>query len=143
MAFKHGIEDWDLLAQVCQAYRTLSDRLIEEIAMHRGQATLLCRLFEQDGVSQSEIANQLGIQGATVTNMLQRMEEAGLVTRERDPVDNRLVRVYLTQTGSEKERAINEQFLKVEATIYTGFSSEERAILRMLLRRILQNMNSA
>jgi MarR family transcriptional regulator, organic hydroperoxide resistance regulator len=143
MSFANEIEDWDLLAQVCQAYRTLSDRLIDEIAMHRAQATLLCKLFEQDGSTQTEIANQLGIQGATVTNMLQRMEEAGLVTRERDPEDNRLVRVYLTQAGSEKERAITEQFLKVEATIYTGFSSEERAILRMLLRRILQNMNTA
>jgi MarR family transcriptional regulator, organic hydroperoxide resistance regulator len=81
MSVEAGVEDWELLAQVCQAYRNLSDLLMEQIEMHRGQATLLCRLFVQEGMSQSELAEQLSVQGATVTNMLQRMEEAGLVSR--------------------------------------------------------------
>src|SRR5437870_8458970 len=94
-----SVEDWELLAQVAQAYRSLSDSFMDRIGMHRAQATLLCRLFDQNGMTQSEIADQLAVQGATVTNMLQRMEEAGLVTRRRDPEDNRLVRVYLTEKG--------------------------------------------
>lgn len=141
MAFESKIEDWNLLTQFCQAYRTLSEHLIDQIAMHRAQATLVCQLFERDGCTQSEIANQLGVQGSTVTNMLQRMEEAGLVTRERDPDDNRLVRVYLTEEGRKKERLINEQFLKVEAAIFAGFNPEDRATLRGLLRRMLRNMD--
>lgn len=141
MAFDTRIEDWNLLAQFCQAYRTLSDNLMDEIAMHRAQATLVCQLFVQDGTTQTEIANQLGVQGATVTNMLQRMEEAGLVTRQRDHDDNRLVRVYLTADGRAKERSIHEQFAKVEAAIFTGFSEEDRTILRTLLGRMLNNMN--
>src|ERR1043165_5700772 len=104
-----SLEDWELRAQVAQAYRSLSDAFMDRIGLHRAQATLLCRLFDQDGMTQSEIAEQLGVQGATVTNMLQRMEEAGLVARQRDPDDNRLVRVYLTDTGRKQERAINEQ----------------------------------
>ena len=143
MAFDTRIEDWNLLAQFCQAYRTLSDNLMDEIAMHRAQATLVCQLFVQDGTTQTEIANQLGVQGATVTNMLQRMEEAGLVTRQRDHDDNRLVRVYLTAEGRAKERSIHEQFAKVEAAIFAGFSEEDRAILRTLLGRMLNNMNTA
>lgn len=142
MSFETSIEDWNLLAQFCQAYRTLSDKLMDEIAMHRAQAALLCQLFVQDGSTQSEIANQLGVQGATVTNMLQRMEEAGLVTRQRDREDNRLVRVYLTEEGRDKERSINEQFSKVEAATFAGFSDEDRALLRTLLRRMRSNMNS-
>jgi DNA-binding MarR family transcriptional regulator len=53
--------------------------------MHRAQALLLCRLYVQDGITQSGIGNQLSVQGATVTYMLQRIEECGLVTRRRDP----------------------------------------------------------
>src|SRR5437588_6425321 len=115
-----GGEDWELLAQVAQAYRNLSDSFMDQIGMHRAQATLLCRLFAHDGMTQSEIAEQLSVQGATVTNMLQRMEEAGFVTRRRDPEDNRLVRAYLTDTGRKQERAITEQFMKVERTIFEG-----------------------
>src|SRR3978361_479719 len=90
------IADWELLAQFSQAYRSLSDANMDLIDMHRAQATSLCKLFMQDGMTQSEIAQQLSVQGATVTDMLQRMEDAGLVTRRRDADDNRLVRVYLT-----------------------------------------------
>ena len=61
-----------------------------------------------------------------MTNMLQRMEETGLVTRRRDEEDNRLVRVNLTEAGRERERAITEQFLKLERAVFAGISDSER-----------------
>ena len=67
---------------------------------------LLCKLFHEDGMTQSEIAQQLSIQGATVTDILRRMEEVGMVTRRRDLADNRLVRVYLSEAGRGKEPSI-------------------------------------
>ena|SRR5687768_10308814 len=137
-----SVEDWELLAQVAQAYRSLSDSFMDRIGMHRAQATLLCRLFDHDGMTQSEIAEQLAVQGATVTNMLQRMEEAGLVARRRDPEDNRLVRVYLTDTGRKQERAITEQFMKVEEAIFEGLGPQERSMLRGMLKKMLRNMNA-
>jgi DNA-binding MarR family transcriptional regulator len=135
------IEDWELLAQVSQAFRSISDSFMDQIDMHRAQAMLLCRLFLQDGMTQSEIADQLSVQGATVTNMLQRMEEAGLVIRRRDSEDNRLVRVYLTDSGRQMERSINEQFLKLEQTIFAGMTEAERVLLRRLLKQMFQNMS--
>src|SRR5271157_3917246 len=122
------VEDWELLAQFAQAYRSLSDVLMDQITLHRSQAAVLCKLFVQDGMTQSEIAQQLSVQGATVTDMLQRMEEAGLISRRRDLDDNRLVRVYLTAAGHEKERLIMEQFTKLETAIFAGFAERERAM---------------
>ena len=110
--------------------------------MHRAQANLLCRLFVQDGMTQSEIAEQLSVQGATITNMLQRMEEAGLVTRRRDPDDNRLVRVYLTDLGRKQERAITEQFTRVEQAVFEGHDHQERAVLRRMMKQMLNNMDT-
>lgn len=134
------VEDWELLAHFAQAYRTLSDSFMDQITMHRAQATALCKLYIQDGMTQSEIAQQLGVQGATVTDMLQRMEEHSLVTRRRDFDDNRLVRVYLTDEGREKERSITEQFLKLESHIFENFDEDERAQLRHFLTRMLTNI---
>ena len=113
---------------------------MDQIGLHRAQATVLCRLFVQM-VSQSEIAEQLAVQGATVTTMLQRMEEAGLVARRRDPDDNRLVRVYLTDAGRRLERDINAQFTKVEEATFAGLSPQDRASLRRMLQQMLRNMN--
>src|SRR5579859_4818176 len=123
---EQDFSDWQLLAQVCLAYRALSDTLMDQIDMHRAQATLLCRLFVQDGMTQSEIAEQLAVQGATVTNMLQRMEETGLVTRRRDAEDNRLVRVYLTEAGREKERTITDQFMKLQDAVFDGITDSDQ-----------------
>jgi MarR family transcriptional regulator, organic hydroperoxide resistance regulator len=136
------IEDWQLLAQFSQAYRSLSDAFMEQIGMHRAQAALLCRLYTQDGLTQSEIAKQLAVQGPTATDMLQRMEETGLVTRLRDPQNNRLVRVYLTEAGREKERNVREQFTKLERAVFADFSEDERAHLRRLLSRTLENIDA-
>jgi DNA-binding MarR family transcriptional regulator len=135
------VEDWALLAKFAQAYRNLSDYFMDQIEMHRSQASVLCKLYVQDGLTQSEIAQQLSIQGATLTDMLQRMEEAGSVSRRRDSEDNRLVRVYLTEMGREKERYIMEQFSKLEEAIFVDFTEGERTLMRQLLIRTLSNMN--
>ena len=134
-------DDWALLTQVAQTFRSLSDTFMDQIGLHRAQATLLCQLFAENGLTQLEIAEQLAVQGATVTTMLQRMEEAGLVTRRRDPDDNRLVRVYLTDAGRRLERDINAQFMRVEEATFAGLSPEDRVALRRMLRQMLRNMN--
>ncbi len=135
------LEDWELLAQVTRAYRGLSDQLMDQDRLHRSQAIVLCKLFARDGMNQTEISQQLAVQCATMTDILQRMEEAGLVTRRRDANDNRLVRVYLTEAGRAKESFIMDQFLKLESAIFAGFEQTEKVHLRQYLMRMLNNMN--
>jgi DNA-binding MarR family transcriptional regulator len=140
MTNEPNVEDWELLAQVAQAYRALTENFMDGIGMHRAQAGLLCRLYVNNGMTQSELADQLAVQGATITNILQRMEDAGLVARRRDPDDNRLVRVYLTEAGREHERAITQKFFELEAAVFDGIGETERVRLRGLLRQMLTNM---
>lgn len=136
-----NLSDWELLGQVSQVFRTLSDTYMDQVDAHRAQAFVLCALFEHEGMTQSEIAEQLSVQGATITNMLQRMEEAGLVVRRRDADDNRLVRVYLTDEGRKKERIIHRTFSEMEAKIFEGISPKDRERLRQMLYKLLQNMS--
>jgi DNA-binding MarR family transcriptional regulator len=136
-----NLDDWQLLAQVSQIFRSVSDSFTDQVDIPRGQAGLLCVVAKQDGLTQSEIADQLSVQGATVTNMLQRLEEAGLVKRVRDSEDNRLVRVYLTEAGRQKESSINEQFGSMQELIFKDISEEERVLLRRWLQQIVMNIS--
>ncbi len=138
--YRINLDDWQLLAQVSQIFRSVSDSFTEQVDIPRGQATVLCVVAKQDGITQSEIAEQLSVQGATVTKMLQRLEEAGLVSRQRDPEDNRLVRVRLTEAGCQKERSINEQFGSMQELIFKGIGEEERILLRRWLQQIIVNI---
>ncbi len=135
------VEDWEFLAQFTQTYRALSEAFMDRIGVHRAQAIVLYRLCVQEGMTQSEIAQQLAVQGATVTELLQRMEEAGFVFRRRDAEDNRLVRVYVTELGREKKRFIMEQYFNLESAIFYGFKDSERYQLRQYLGRALDNMS--
>lgn len=140
MSERIDLDDWTLLSQVSQVFRTISDAYTEEVDIPRGQAALLCVVAKQDGLTQSEIAEALSVQGATVSSMLGRLEKAGMVIRRRDPEDNRLVRVYLTDAGMQKERAINAQFGALQEQIFKGISDAERGLLREWLRRIVTNI---
>ena len=122
---------------------TRTGATIDRIGMHRAQAAVSCRLFAQDGLTQSEIGDQLSVWGATITNMLQRIQEAELVTRRRDPEGNRLVRVYLIQPGREQEHAITGQFLKLERAVFEGIGDDDRAIFRRILNQLLSNMGDS
>lgn len=137
----NSLDDWQLLGQISQAFRTMSDAFTDQVDMHRGQAVLLCTVAKVDGMTQSELAEQLAVQGATVTNMLQRMEESGLVVRRRDSEDNRLVRVFITDTGRAKELELTEQFRAMQEAIFQNISADERVELRRLLQQLLVNLN--
>ena len=143
MADTTSLDDWMLLAQFSQVFRTVSDTFTDQVDIPRGQAMVLCTVAKQDGLTQSEIADRLSVQGATITNMLQRLEETGLVVRRRDAEDNRLVRVFLTEIGRQKEEAINERFMAMQQLVFKDISDDERDLLRKQLEQILQNISAS
>lgn len=135
------IHDAQLLAQFSQMYRSAIDSFMDQAGMHRGQALLLCKIVDKDGMTQSEVAEALSVQGATITNMLKRMEEASLVVRQRDEADNRLVRVYVTDQGRELEKTIVEQLALLEESLLAGISHEDRNTLRRLVWQMMANLS--
>ncbi len=143
LTFDTITDDWQLVAQVSQAYRTLANSYMDSIGMHRAQAIVLCTVCASEGLTQSEIAASLSVQGATITPILKKMEEAHFITRHRDPTDNRLVRVYATPEGHTKEKEINARFREFEQVLFRNISADHRTLLRELLLKLISNMNEA
>ncbi|AFY60859.1 MarR family winged helix-turn-helix transcriptional regulator [Synechococcus sp. PCC 6312] len=79
-------------------YRDFLDRL-EPYGLTPFHYLVLCCLWEEDGLSTSGIADKLKQLGATLTGVVDRMEDRNLVYRERDPGDRRIVRIWLTEEG--------------------------------------------
>jgi len=134
------VSDAKLLTQFSLMYRNAVDAFMEKEGMHRGQALVLCAVVGRGGLTQTELAEELSVTGATVTNMLQRLEEARLVTRRRDDADNRLVRVHATEAGRELELSLTRQLAKLEDAVLAGINAGEREALRGLVRRMIANM---
>lgn len=129
-----------LLAQICKAHRGCADEALGEIGLHVGQEMFLWHLWEQDGLTQSELAAQLCVQPPTVNKMLSRMESAGLLERRADMDDNRVSRVYLTEQSRSLQASVTQVWEKLEARTVANLSAEESAILSGLLLKVLENL---
>ena len=129
-----------LLAQVCKLHRQRADDLLGEIGLHVGQEMLLCTLWEREGVTQTELGESLGVQPATVTNALKRLERKGLVSRIPDAKDQRVSRVSLTAKGRQVRTDVEERWAQLEHASFAGISASERDILRGLLSRVHSNL---
>ena len=130
-----------MLAQVCKLHRQRADNFLNEIGLHVGQEMFLTALWEQEGITQSELAEQLLLQPATVTNTLRRLERDGLVDRRTDPDDQRVSRVYVTGKGRALEAPVRGKWSQLESESFAGLSAEERMLLRRLLLQVYRNLS--
>jgi DNA-binding MarR family transcriptional regulator len=80
---------------VNRAYKPLLDRL----GITYPQYLVLSALWEEDGRTIGAIAERLSLEPSTITPLVKRLEQAGLLTRERNPADERQVQVRLTGKG--------------------------------------------
>jgi DNA-binding MarR family transcriptional regulator len=129
-----------LLARVCRAHHARARALLDEIGLYRGQQFVLCALWDEEGLTHSELADRLGVHPATVTNALKRMERAGFLERRSDPEDQRVSRVYLTEAGREIQDAVERIWAALEAKTFAGFAAEERETFETLLARVYENL---
>lgn len=129
-----------LLVQVCREQRNLSAGKLDALGLHPGQEMLLCHLWQQHGMTQGELAEKLGVQPATVSKMLTRMDNAGLISGCRDVADGRITRLHLTEAGQALHDPIQAVWQAVEAQSLARFTLEERVLLRRLLLQVLDNL---
>ena len=130
-----------MLAHACKHHRQRAEELLTEIGLHTGQEMLLHGLWEKEGVTQTELAEYVMIQPATVTNMLQRLEREGFVERRPDNEDQRISRVYMTEKGRDIiEEGVQEKWNQLEQESFGRLSVDERVLLRRLLLQVYQSL---
>jgi len=90
--------------------------------------------------SQSGLARELRIEGATVTRHLDRLERDGLVERARDPEDRRQISVALTPAGKALHRRLRAVARRLDDRVCEGLTERDRSDLQRVLERIRTNV---
>ena len=130
------------LIALCRAHRKTAERQLYDVGLHAGQEAILLRLVKREGLSHSELAGELGVEAPTVTKAIQRLEKAGFVKRQPDPVDGRVSRVYLTDAGRQLEPEIREIWKSIEGRLTLGLSAAEKLLLQRMLSDLLTNLQA-
>src|SRR3954447_8272004 len=92
------------------------------------------------GARQRELAQAVGIQGATLTHHLHGMESAGLLTRRRDPGNRRVQFVELTPAGEEAFLRLRAAAMAFDKKLRRGLEDRELESLSAALTRLAANI---
>jgi len=101
---------------------------------------VLISLKSRQLASQRELADAVGIQGATLTHHLNAMEAAGLVTRRRDPQNRRLHLVELTPEGDALFFRLRDAAMAFDERLRAGLTRPDVVHLEELLARLRDNV---
>jgi MarR family transcriptional regulator for hemolysin len=124
--------------------RTVSRAFDDTLAEAGGSLPIwlvLISLKSRQLASQRELAEAVGIQGATLTHHLDGMESAGLVTRRRDPANRRLHLVELTPAGDALFLRLRDAAMAFDQRLRAGLSESEVGELEALLTRLRDNVS--
>jgi len=101
------------------------------------QGLVLNFLHDNDRTTSGSLGRRVMLDSATLTGVLDRLESSGLLVREKHPEDRRAVLVCLTPAGRELASRLYQCMQEANAAFLAGhLSEEERAILKMLLRKL-------
>ncbi|HEY3683100.1 MAG TPA: MarR family winged helix-turn-helix transcriptional regulator [Streptosporangiaceae bacterium] len=100
---------------------------------------ILLSLKTRQVANQRELAEAVGIQGATLTHHLNAMEETGLLTRRRDPDNRRVHLVELTTDGNTLFHHLATAAQDFDRKLRTGLSEPDETTLRRLLTQLQTN----
>ncbi|WP_208324146.1 MarR family winged helix-turn-helix transcriptional regulator [Paenisporosarcina antarctica] len=103
---------------------------------------LLNKLFEKEEISQTALQKEVNIDHAAVTRHLKQLEEKGMVSRRKNPADNRFTFVRLTDEGRERIASYQDEKQRFISKVLAGFAEEERSILLEMLIRIQDNVKN-
>ena len=131
-----------LIAQACKRHRKKAGELLAALDLHVGQEMLLLQLWNRDGQTQSDLAQGLAVEPATVTRVLDRMAWSGWVERRKDSDDRRVSRVFLTSDGRALQQPVQATWQTLEEISMANFSVEERVLFRRFLIQLMENLES-
>ncbi|WP_319579087.1 MarR family transcriptional regulator [uncultured Methanospirillum sp.] len=120
--------------------RKLRDHGLE--AINPAQGRILFALWKGDGIPIRELASRTKLQKSTLTSMLDRLEQDGLITRNPSEKDRRVILISLARD----HEIIRDLFLQVSHEMieefYAGFSPGEIDDFEEKLRRIIRNLQN-
>jgi DNA-binding MarR family transcriptional regulator len=118
-------------------------RRIEEFGVVPGQFAQLLALYEQDGLTQSELSRRVRIEQPTMAVTLKRMERDGLVERVPDPSDRRQALVLLTERAHRLEGDLTSAARAINDEAVDGLSAAEISAFMRTLDRLIANLESS
>jgi MarR family transcriptional regulator, organic hydroperoxide resistance regulator len=132
---------WAIFA-LARAHRALATELLAEHGLFPGQELTLFHLWENDGIPQKELVDALRLDHSTIAKSVRRLEEAGLVRREKSSEDGRVSLVSLTPAGRALRAPIEAVWQELEDRTTARLSADQGAAFVSLADAVLAGIDA-
>lgn len=126
------------------ATRTMTRAFTKKIAVHgigMGIFQFLRILWEEDGLTQSELAERARMKGPSAVTAIRELEWRGFVRRVDDVHDRRKVRLFLTAEGRKLYDIVMPDIEAIRRIMLADFTAAEQDLLKQMLRRMRRNLS--
>jgi MarR family transcriptional regulator for hemolysin len=128
---------------VARLFRTYADQRARDLGMTRAQWAVLSRIESAQGLKHCTLAETLDLQPITLTRLIDRLCENGLIERRSDPDDRRAKRLYLTPAARPVLDALTAIGHDLMATALAGMESSDAQQLLVQLLTLKTNLRNA
>ena len=110
-----------------------------ELRMAPGQQRVLAVLSRHDSMPQRELLEQMGLARATLSELLTRLEEKGLIERTRSKADRRAITISLTKKGKTASKKVVSIESDIADEAFAPLSAAQKDDLKSMLDAVLQS----
>ena len=124
--------------------RYLMDKNLMDNNITLEQARTLGYIVENNvegQVNQRDMEEGVSIKRSSVTSILNNMEKAGFITRIQDPEDARAKKLFLTQEGKQMDQQLGDFVAESEKQLTQGMTEAEVALMKILLKKAIENID--
>lgn len=131
-----------IISDTGRMIRKSFDERARAVGITRPQWRVLARLHLEPGIKQAPLAEYLEVEPISLSRMIDRMQDSGLVERRPDPLDRRAWCLFLTDAADPIVENMRELADGLHDDMLTGLDQQEQLTLRSLLDRVRANLNS-
>ena len=131
------------VGETAHALRKAFDRRAVGLGVTRAQWKVLFKLTRYPGMRQIDLADMLDIEPITLSRIIDRLEQSGLVERVADPTDRRAWRLHVTVKAQPLVEKLRALAAEMTANAFAGIDPKDIEITRQVLARVRENASRA
>ena len=141
MTFSKDSSAGYLVNDLARRFAAALQARIKPIGLSTGVFPVMVQLWEDDGLTQTELVRRIGVEQATMANTLARMQRDGLIARHRSNSDGRVQEIWLTDLGTSLRAPAIAAAESVNAAALSGLSAEEGEQFVHLMTKVIRTFD--
>jgi len=130
----------DYFREITQGIYSEVEEKLEKYGLVKGQAQLLLIIKDNEGCTQKDLANYFNVRYSSMSERINKLENAGYITRVHEDGNFKNNRIYITSEGKLAGTQCRRILKEIETKLYKGISKKEISATEKVLIKMINNL---